>query len=394
MRRIIVSALLLIVGSSVHADSYMEADKPYANDRSTEEFENLVVRLQNSDGFYFMGSRDRASQLDQSLNFQRIDKAGWSKLDKSQSKILLVDEQAPLDEKFLKGVVESGNFLIAVGNTKRIKAVTEPEGSVNLVAKDSQGYIKGETGYGFYVSPKSGVIHMFYTTEPDPTTTMMLTHEWALDMIDEEKGASGTRSTRLHPAWAEKLQRHYTTNNDFQPYGRLNIRTTYYQLTDDGSSTNDWWTLEYQTEAIPGVHLYNQFLPAYKTYWIESVLDADDTHSNFVLQDYDPSITDSSCSSSIGVSMVGGGMPASWSYDCKSAGVYNYSDYSQEKMDIYHLWHTTFCTACRYPITVKPGSVVTVPQGTWNVWNDVYEYHKYKAAAGPGVSQWYAVWWQ
>lgn len=391
MRRIIFSALLLIVGSSVDADSYMEAEKPYANDRSAEEFENLAVRLQNSDGFYFMGTHERANTLDQSLNFTRIDKAGWSKLDKSQSKVLLLDERAPVDEKFLREVLDTGNFLIVVGNTHRVKAVTEPDGPVNMVVKDDQGVVHGETGYGYYVSPDSGVIYMFYTSELDPNKAMMVAHAWALDTLKEEKEKP---SLRLHPAWAEKLQRTYTTVDRFEPYGRLNVRTTYYQLTDDGSSTNDWWTLEYQTEAIPGVHLYDQFFPAYKTYWVRSILDADDTYNNWELQDYEPAATDPSCSGNLGISVVGGGTPISWSYDCKSSGVYNYSDYSLERMDIYHQWDTNFCSACRYPITVKPGAVIRVPQGTWSVWNHVYEYHKLKVAAGPFVNNGWYVYWQ
>lgn len=359
-------------------------------DRSKDELIDLKFRLQASDGFYFMGSHEQADKLDQSLNFKRIDKSNWSKLSNSRSNILLVDEREPLDEKFLQGVLKAGNFLITVGNTHALKAVTESKEPEILTVEDDNGYIHGETGYGHYVSPNTGVIYTFWTTESDRNTAIMLAHEWALKTINEEKNPVNV--SKLHPAWAQKLQRYYTSGDRFKPKGRLNIRTIYYILTDDGDSSKDWWTIEVNAETIPGVHLYSHF-PAYKTNYIRSLLDADRNYSSFRLSDYEPSQDDGWCTGSLAISMSGAGVPASWNYDCKSSAVFNNSDFSQERMDIKHQWNTDWCFTCRAPIVVKPGAVVEVPQGSTHVWNKIFEYHYMKSRAGPFVSAGWHVYW-
>jgi hypothetical protein len=71
-----------------------------------------------------------------------------------------------------------------------------------------------------------------------------------------------------------------------KPYGRLNLRTVYYQLPDEGSSKYDWYDVHVRQQSVPGKELgWSEWRVSDIYTWI----DADYYNPEGFLSDYGPS---------------------------------------------------------------------------------------------------------
>ena len=277
---------------------------------------------------------------------------------------------------FLKEEISLGIPVIIVnGSTDVVKNLFKGQFCPEVVAGQSpDGKPVGkETVYGYVAYPidnKTMLTKVFISTDPS-FEAIREAYAWASSNIPSN---AGTITIKATPYWNQIYQLDYTTGDSWKPYGRLNVRTLYYKLYNDGSGTYDWYDVHVRQQSVPGEELWDS---GWKTADMYTWIDADYYQSDYFLSDYSPTTTSgaTTVSVSIGVSAGEDGAQVSasqsWGYTISDVVVHDQSDYSQE---LAKWWHDVNEGKAVGSDTyqIEPGATVRVPNGNSMDWREHY----------------------
>jgi hypothetical protein len=304
--------------------------------------------------------------------------------------ILVVDgkyaKKDPKLKAFLKTKILSGVPVIVInGNTDVVKNLFKGQFCPEVVAgRTPDGKPIGkETVYGYIVYPidnKTLMTKVFISTDPS-FEAILEAYKWASNNMPNVPV-----TIKATPYWNQIYQLDYTTGDSWKPYGRLNIRTLYYKLYNDGSDTYDWYDIHVRQQSVPGEELWSS---GWKTADMYTWIDADYYQSNYFLSDYSPTTTPgtTTVSVSIGVSAGENGAQVSasqsWSYTIQDVFVHDQSDYSKE---LAKWWHDVDEGKAVGSDTyqIEPGATIRVPNGATMDWKEHY---------GVRYGKWNILWW-
>lgn len=293
--------------------------------------------------------------------------------------ILVVDggraRNLPGIKDFLREEILSGIPVIVVnGSTEIAKNLFEGQFSPQIVdgRRPDGKKIGEEKVYGFiiYQINRTLVSKVFISTDPS-SAIVREAYSWAEENIHPYVGDFTIQAS---PYWNQIYQLNYTTGNDWQPYGRLNVRTLYYKLYNDGSGTYDWYNVHVRQQSVPGELLWNS---GWKTADMYTWVDANYYRSGYFLSDYSPTTTSGASTVTVSVGVTAGTDGAqvsasqSWSYTIPDVVVYDQSDYSQE---LAKWWHNVDEGKAVGSNTyqIEPGATVRVPDGNPMDWREHY----------------------
>lgn len=152
------------------------------------------------------------------------------------------------------------------------------------------------------------------------------------------------------PYWKTVGYASWSSNDDWKPYGRLDIEHACNLLMEDGTPDMDWWAIKCVTEGIPGDLLWGSGwrLEDFWNYYYLKYYD-----DIYELRDYDPTAR----TNPITITYLEQGATISWTYPADHIDeIRCYSDLSEDKAAWWHNIHgVTFTT-----IKIAPGFLFTV----------------------------------
>ncbi|WP_297073749.1 hypothetical protein [Thermococcus sp.] len=255
--------------------------------------------------------------------------------------ILIVEssyvENNPSLKQLVRMEILSGIPVIVIGNPSIINGTFKGQFFAELVAgRGPNGKINHATVYGYVVYSHKGILQSREFVSIDSVSNALReAYEWAVKNIKPNIGSFklGVEPLSSGAYWSYQSQLDFTTGDSWKPYGRLNVRTIYYKLMNDGSSQYDWYDVHVRQQSIPGKELgWSDWRTARMYTWIK----ANYYNPNCFLSDYSPTTTSGTTTVgvSIGVSVGDDGAQVSasqsWSYTIPDVQVYDESDYSQE----------------------------------------------------------------
>ena len=271
---------------------------------------------------------------------------------------------------FIRGEVFSGVPVIAIDSPELFNGVFEGQFYPRVV--DGQGpdgtplRKEKEHVYGYVTYPLPDgrlVTKVFISIDPGPGA-IKDAYEWALANLRPEAGSLEVQPLSSGAYWGYVGQLDITTGDSWKPYGRLNIRTTYYKIIDDGSTAYDWYTVHVRQQSVPGEELWGS---GWRTADMYTWMDADYYNSNGFLPDYAPTTT--SGTASVGVSVLM--RENAWSYSLPDVLVYDQSDYS---LELARWWHDIpeDKQAGSKAYQIEPGATLRFPAQESKVWREHY----------------------
>jgi hypothetical protein len=233
-----------------------------------------------------------------------------------------------------------------------------------------------ETAFGYLYSPE--ITKVFVTSEEDPVRAAELAYTWAKKNMAEQSskaldpgdGGGGDSSEYFSSIY----QRDYSTGDSWDPYGKMNVRTIYYRLYNDGSSSYDWYDVKFKHQSRPG---YLEYSSVWRTADMYTWLDADYNYSSYFLSDYSPTSTSGSTSVGVSVGVTAGTDGASvseelsWSYSISDVVVADQSDFDTELAKWRHNVNEG-ANVGRNTYLAEPGACVRVPQSGARSWKEHY----------------------
>ncbi len=256
--------------------------------------------------------------------------------------ILVVESSCVKDnprlEELVRREILSGIPVIVIGDPGVINGAFKGQFFAELVAgRGPDGKpVGGATVYGYVTYPSNGVlVSKEFISIDDKTKAIKGAYNWALSNLQPNAGALrlGVAPLSSGAYWSYKGQLDFTSGDNWEPYGRLNVRTLYYGLIDDGSSQYDWYDVHVRQQSVPGKELWNS---GWRTADMYTWIDADYYNPNGFLSDYEPTTTSGTTTVDVAIGIPAGergaegSAPQSWSYTLPNVRVYDESDYSQE----------------------------------------------------------------
>jgi hypothetical protein len=338
---------------------------------------------------YFIGAEANFKKIKATLpRLQQLTQLGamdQSALTRKSDKVFVIDGTGSVDGETIQTLLTAGYPVISLNNTQSLKK------SVNRLAKqelsqkqisgavaadleapampaitavtDSEGKVYHETVYGHYTGENLST--SFTTIETDPAKAIALAQQWAAKAIKNNKAnvkAKSNVANALHPVWELEFQRDFSSGDAWSPVGVTYIGTKFYRLGDDGDDAFDWWTVEFETEVIPGTYRYNDW-HHYATSKILNSVKGDYVDGRVHLVDYEPSSSTGWCTSSIGGSVSAAGPSIGVPYSCDGESLLNQSDSTYDIASWAHQWNILINFASHSPMVVKPIAQFRVPQG-------------------------------
>jgi hypothetical protein len=295
----------------------------------------------------------------------------------------------PRVKELVKRELLSGIPVIVLGKPEVLEGVFKGQFFAEVVAGKGDEEIEEATVYGYVVYPSNGVFNSTeFASFGSPWEALREAYKWALSHLKPNSGAVKIESLSSGAYWAYKSQLDVTSKDIWKPYGRLNIRTIYYKLINDGSSQYDWYDVHVRQQSVPGKELWNS---DWRTADMYTWIDADYYNPNGFLSDYAPTTTSgtTTVSVSIGVSAGEDGAQVSvfqsWSYKIPDVRVYDESDYYQELAKWRHdIAENKAVGSNTYQI--EPGATLRFPQNSLHRWKEHY-------GAKYGKPKWWGLRW-
>ncbi|ANF22644.1 hypothetical protein [Thermococcus piezophilus] len=299
-----------------------------------------------------------------------------------EAHILIVDgpyvAEHPETKESIKDELLRGIPVIVVnGHTEVIKSLLPHQFKPEIISgKTPDGRpIKGEKVYGYIVYPISeGVLVTKVFISPDPgRRAVEEAYRWAVRNMPPNAGTIDV-SIESTGEWTQIYQLDFSTVDLWEPYGRLNVRSLYYKLSNDGSYTYDWYSVHVRQQSVPGEYLWDS---SWKTADMYTWIDADYYNSDYFLSDYAPTTTVGSTTVGVSIGVSAGEDGASisaslsWSYTLPDVVVYDQSDYY---LELAKWWHNVDEGAPVGSSTyqIEPGATIRVPQGSPMDWVEHY----------------------
>lgn len=366
-QKVVWFILSILVGSLFVVSAYpFERDTGYGD--SAFQLDNTVPVYYIGDGVskYFL----KATRV---TEFRKI----------KAPHVLIVEgeyaENNPQIKQFIKEEVLSGIPVIVIDNPKLLKDIFEGQFYPRVVGgQRPDGTPLGkEHVYGYVTYPRSDGMLMtkvFISVDLSPKA-IEDAYNWAIKNLQPDAGSLEVQPLSSGAYWGYQSQLDFTSGDDWKPYGRLNVRTIYYKLINDGSTTYDWYDVHVRQQSVPGKELWSD--SEWRTADMYTWIDADYYNSNGFLSDYAPTTTSgtSTVGVSIGVSAGEDGAAVSasqsWSYTIPDVFVHDQSDYSQE---LAKWWHDVAEDKSVGSDTyqIEPGATLRFPESGSKEWREHY----------------------
>ncbi|HEX5753996.1 MAG TPA: hypothetical protein VFZ09_47880, partial [Archangium sp.] len=279
-----------------------------------------------------------------------------------------------VDREALFKEVRAGNPVVVFGDTSIARGLVDAQFDQPLRSIDSHGVEESESAYGLFID-RRGVQQVFQIGEKNMATAARLAYEWAAERLKEDEAGAQDVNT-LAAGWTLVLQR--STFYDLNPHGKQNIFTLFYKLSNDGSTTYDWWNIEFRHESVPGKQAWgNDWRTAdmWQKVWGRY------NGLNYFVSDRDPTTTQGSTSVGVSVGTSAGydgasvNASMSWSYTTSDVMINDQGDTSQARAQWYHNVNENQNVG-KATYVVKPGATMRVPNGTtapYNKWQECYQ---------------------
>ena len=288
-------------------------------------------------------------------------------------------ENNPRLKQLVKTEVLSGIPVIVLGDPSILHGTFKGQFFAEFVAgKGPGGRINHATVYGYVVYPSNGILQSKEFASIDSLSNALKeAYEWAVKNIEPNAGTFklGVEPLSSGAYWSYKSQLDFTTGDNWKTYGRLNVRTSYYKLMNDGSSQYDWYDVHVKQQSIPGKELgWSDWRTSDMYTWI----DADYYNPNGFLSGYSPTTTSGATTVGVSIGVSAGdegaqiGASQSWSYTIPDVMVYDESDYSKELAKWrHHLARDKAVSKTTYQI--EPGATLRFKE--WDVGAKVWREH-------------------
>jgi hypothetical protein len=296
--------------------------------------------------------------------------------------ILIVDERSLGSEKIMSLTDELKTVLI---HGTPIIMLSDSSAILSDIADDlriSYGYAVGGSAYGLKYDPLSGISYaLCIGAEQISVQTinenLIDAYVWGVDKLQNKARAHDSLSlTELKtydispdgapPAdarWYQVTQLEYNWN--FNPYGKLNIRTIYEKIANDGDPSYSYYAAHYILQSVPGRIAWGNYYHT-SDMVIQTVATVRPDYPGQVLQTYKPTsssgsyTTTAGLQANVGTDSAGFSLGISWGYTTDFVTIQDQSDYSLQKAQWLHdvredqnPGHNTY--------QIEPGATFKVP---------------------------------
>lgn len=293
-------------------------------------------------------------------------------VDLNGSRQIVIVESKDQGEDVIAQLLAKGNIVVSLGDAQsgvnsafaKLEEIANQVGPVTPDVDDHGGKFRArisvveENPYSERVIDQSGVSvsayhhspngsRSFDSNEPVLLAAIVDAIQWAIadDRNDpqfmEKSGSWSLKFTRSGDCKAM---------NGTATAGTLNIRTKYFQRSNDGDSRYDYWYVRFVAEMVPGT---------FRNADVETWSDASSGGGYiFDLRDYDPT------TSSGEVSLSADTFSAGWSYSVGDITVFNNSNLGLDDVRWYHDINQ-FAPVGWNTVKVEPGAMIRVPNGVY-----------------------------
>ncbi len=363
-QKVVLLILGVLVGSLFFASAY-----PTGN--NVQHSVPVVQKINNTVPVYYMGSNvskyfKEAIPMNPSLSIKA-------------PHILVVEsshvKNNPQVRETVRKELLSGIPVIVIGNPEVLEKAFRGQFFARIVAGEGEKKIGEATVYGYVVYTSNGIfMSREFASFGSPSTALRDAYKWALSNLRSDAGALKIEPMSSGAYWVYHHQLDVSSENLWEPYGRLNLRTIYYKLLNDKSTEYDWYNAHIRQQSVPGKELWDS---NWRTADMYTRIKANYYNSNGFLSDYAPTTTlgTTTVGVSIGVSAGEDGaqvsVSQSWSYTIPDVRVYDESDYSQELAKWRHdIAEDKAVGSNTYQI--EPGATLRFPQNSLHRWKEHY----------------------
>lgn len=337
----------------------------------------LVVSLQCKEQtkkipVYYVGSNEIVAHV-QTLALRTTPVTAFEKI--PEKHILIVDGNANVPKEFLLDEILSGIPIIVLQNTGIAKNLLEGHPTPSVVdGRTPDGMVMGETAFGCMAYPVGNILHVkfFLSCIEDFREAAKFGYLWAAEYISEE---AGDVQVLADAYWGYIYQLDWSSGDDWKPYGRQNVRSLYYKLYNDNSSTYDWYDIRCRHQSVPGIS--KGWSGSWCTADMYTWIDADYYRSHYFLSDYGPTTTSGQTTVGVTVGVSAGEKGASvsaslsWSYSVPDVFIYDQSDFYEE---LAKWWHDVDegKAVGENTYMCEPGACIRVSNGDPMGWREHY----------------------
>lgn len=282
----------------------------------------------------------------------------------------------PRLKNFVKKEILSEIPVIVIGNPEILEKTFKGQFFARVIAGEGEKKLGEATVYGYIVYISGG---MFMSREfasfGSPNKVLKDAYKWALSNLKSNAGTLEIKPTSSGAYWAYQHQLDVSSENLWEPYGRLNVRTLYYKLMNDKSTAYDWYDVHVRQQSVPGKELWRD--SDWRTADMYTWINANYYNPNGFLSDYAPTTTSGTTTVGVSVGVSAGDDGAqvsasqSWSYTIPDVVVHDESDYSQE---LAKWWHDVAEDKAvgRDTYQIEPGATLRFPQNSLHRWKEHY----------------------
>ena len=355
-RSVLLACFSLFFFSVVSCDSEKE-------DFADPETTTSNVDLQGEKVLY-LGSESKSKYSIDGVNITSVKAEDISMLlNSEESFILLADGNIGTDDKLFKSIASAGNPIIIVDNIKRFEDMLKFDTGKNEtdVTKDSETI----TLYGY--TSIAGEPITYTALSNNISDAMQDAYTWGKEVLEPNAKASGTWDTTNNYTYSPKVNNTYrTTISNSNTYaGQHNVRHQWKKLRNDGSSSWDFYSFEGYSQMVPATIMEPNSRYPYGNYELFITIQ---TSGNSTTQDYKPTSSNGSTSTSYNLSVTGSnsgggvGFSKTFTYTQPDVNVSDQSNVSSGR--IKWKYGINFeSNAGKNTMKVNPSGIIRVPQG-------------------------------
>ncbi len=295
---------------------------------------------------------------------------------------------------YLQEAALAGNPVIAIGDLSIGMGLYADHEDPNL-PRDSETNEVVAKAFGIYWSPQ-GHGREFGSNEVDIVSVMKDARSWAKDVLEEQDKArffnvGSDRQLKASNGWVLANYARNYMNNDC-PYGRLHVKTKFYKLVEP-STSRDYWQVHLVQRQHPG-HLSSACTGSdWNNADAWNVVQVDRKIASADLYEYSPTTSSGTSTTTV---TLGANLSASPGYTASVAWGYATSDImvrDQTFGNTAKWWHDINENASVgwNTVTLEPGLIADVPQGTTAIYNQFYELYQgqwHRCKRGPLGTCW------
>jgi hypothetical protein len=312
--------------------------------------------------------------------------------DEAASDQIIVVENGTFDSALLLKLMAKGNFIISVGSgqsdaAKSALAMLTDIDETGSLQKSEEAYLVNQPSFsatnddgqsllskvsGYFYSPLGS--QSFHTSEQSVFVAIAQAIKWASNLdkfpASNRGGNFTVKFTRNHTHRCS-----YRLNNgDLEYPGYITVQTTYRKQESDNDPNKDYWAIKYQTETDPN---QNGPVSAWFTDKLWIISNPQKYITNAQVLSYSPGTSQGTTDTNVGLSFGAGGISGSigWSFSAPDIYITNSSSSSTDKIGT-QFDFDAFKGVGKTPVTVSPGVILKVPQGTTSLWNNLPEEYR------------------